>query len=200
MQDREEQSRETIMQPWGRVLVPPQGIHTTKSLSYFSDTETPTRWQKLTVCFPQACRPQMGWNQEVDDAPPNFPPSHPFTSAPTNHKNVQKLNMPSLNHYYKTPHFRLRYTVLRALACSDPVCTIKLFFPTSPKTLSLRFNSVSGYRGQIWPQRYPIHLYGSDRISGTEDRKPNIMTKEVPIALIAYPPRAWGSCKPGIVD
>ena len=68
METREEQSRETIVQPWGRVLVPPQGIHITISLSCFADIDTPTRWEKLTVCCPQARRPQTSWNQQVDDA------------------------------------------------------------------------------------------------------------------------------------
>ena len=26
-------------------------------LIYVTDTETPTRWKKLTICCPQACRP-----------------------------------------------------------------------------------------------------------------------------------------------
>ena len=37
------------------------------------------------------------------------------------------------------------------------VKAMKLFFPTSPKTLSLRFNSVSGYRGWIW-----LHILRSE--------------------------------------
>ena len=42
-------SQERIVQPWGSVLVPPQGIHRTVSLSCFANTETPTRWEKLAV-------------------------------------------------------------------------------------------------------------------------------------------------------
>ena len=34
---------------------------------------------------------------------------------------------------------------------------IKLFFSTSPKTLSLRFNLVSGYRGHTWLQDLHVH-------------------------------------------
>ena len=42
------------------------------SLGCFGDTETPTRWKKLTSCWPQACWPQArwsqtSWNQKVDD-------------------------------------------------------------------------------------------------------------------------------------
>lgn len=44
----EEQSKETIMQPWGMVLVPHQGINTAMSLNCFADTEIPTWWEKLT--------------------------------------------------------------------------------------------------------------------------------------------------------
>ena len=39
-------SQETIVQPWGRVLVPPQGRYITISLSCFAETETPTWWEK----------------------------------------------------------------------------------------------------------------------------------------------------------
>lgn len=31
---------------------------------------------------------------------------------------------------------------------------------------------------------YPFHLYGSEEISGTEDKKPNIMTKDDPGAVV----------------
>ena len=49
MQRQGRNGPETIVQPWGRVLVPPQGIHRTVSLSCFANTESPTRWEKLAV-------------------------------------------------------------------------------------------------------------------------------------------------------
>ena len=49
METRKEQSRETIVQPWGTVLVPPRGTYITISLSCFADTETTARWEKLTA-------------------------------------------------------------------------------------------------------------------------------------------------------
>ena len=58
--------QETVVQPWDRVLIPPQRIHTTVSLSWFADAETLTTWEKLTACCPQALRLHTGWNQ-VDD-------------------------------------------------------------------------------------------------------------------------------------
>ena len=36
-------------QLWDKVLFPHQGVHTTISLSYFADTETPSRWEKLII-------------------------------------------------------------------------------------------------------------------------------------------------------
>lgn len=34
--------------------------------------------------------------------------------------------------------------------------------------------------------------------SGTEDKRPNIISKDAPVALIAQEiPRVWGSCEPG---
>ena len=49
---REKHSRKTIVQLWGNVLFPHQKIHTTISLSHFTDTETPSRWEKLKLtCY-----------------------------------------------------------------------------------------------------------------------------------------------------
>ena len=45
---RNKQSREKIVQPWGKVLVPHQQIHTI-SLSCFADTGSLYRWEKLTI-------------------------------------------------------------------------------------------------------------------------------------------------------
>ena len=53
-----------------RPLVPPQGlwiIFWATSLSGFTDTKAPTKWKKLTSCWPQAGRPHTSWNQKVDD-------------------------------------------------------------------------------------------------------------------------------------
>ena len=77
-----------------------------------------------------------------------------MTSPPTNQKNVYKLITPSLNHYYKTPHYPLQVGPHSLEGISSlwpplPGKAIKLFFPTSPQTLSPRFNSVSGCRGRI---------------------------------------------------
>ena len=135
------------MQPWGRVLVLPQEIYITVSSSRFADTETPTRWGKLTVGCPQALRAQTGWKEKVGNAD-----SH---SPPTNQKNVHELIMPSLNHSYKTSHYPLQVGTHSFEGISPPWSplpgkAIKLFFSTSLKTLSPRINSVSGYRGQIW--------------------------------------------------
>ena len=75
---REAQSEETRVQPWGRVLVSPQGTHRTVSLRCFADTETPTRWEKLTVCCPQAHRPLTCWNQKADEADSRLPHHQPI--------------------------------------------------------------------------------------------------------------------------
>ena len=47
--DMEEPLKETAEQPWGRVLVAPQGISRTISLGCSADTETPLGWEKLKV-------------------------------------------------------------------------------------------------------------------------------------------------------
>ena len=56
-------SQETIVQPWGRVLVPPQGIYTTISLSCFADASgvqpSATPW---TAAF--QAPPSMGFSKQ----------------------------------------------------------------------------------------------------------------------------------------
>ena len=55
-----------VVQPWGRVLLPPQGVCITISLSYSAGTKAPT--------------------QLKDGAPPRFLEHYPVTSLPTNQK------------------------------------------------------------------------------------------------------------------
>ena len=43
-------SQEKIVQPWGRVLAPPQGIHRTVSLSSSAGTKAPTKVEDGTLC------------------------------------------------------------------------------------------------------------------------------------------------------
>ena len=130
MQRQGRSSQETIVQPWGRVLVPPQGIQTTTSLSCFADTESPTRWEMLTVCCSQACRPQTGWNQKVDDADSQLPHHQPI-------RRTYELITPSLNHYYKTVHYLPQVGTHSSEGISllwPPLPgKAKLFFSTSPK-------------------------------------------------------------------
>ena len=40
----------------------------------------------------------------------------------------------------------------------------------------------------------PFHLYGSEVISESKDKRPNVMTKDAPIALLTLEiPRVWGT-------
>ena len=129
----EEQSRETIAQPWGRVLVPHKRIHTTIPLSCFEHTGTPTRWEKLTVCCPEVCRRQTCWNQKVGDADAHLPHHQPIRrmsiswSRPLCTITIKFLTTPS----------RLGHTVLRASAHCVPLCLAKqsnssfLLYPNS---------------------------------------------------------------------
>ena len=86
------------------------------------------------------------------------------TSPPTNQKNVHQLITPSWNHYCKTPHYPLKvrthsFEGISLLCPPLPGKAVKLFFSTSPKTLSLRFNAVLGYRGQIRLQKQKENLW-----------------------------------------
>ena len=143
MQTQVRNSQETIVQPWGRVLVPPQRIHITIPLSCFADTETPTKWEKLTVCCPQAHRPQTWLEPEGWWCWP------PLTSPPTNQKNVHELITPSSLKYYCKTHYSLQDGTKSFEGISPswpplPGKAIKLFFSTSPKTLSLSLTWCQG--------------------------------------------------------
>ena len=60
--------------------------------------------------------------------------------------------------------------------------------------LIININSAVVKRGLLRITRHPFHLYDSKAISGTEDKRPNIITKDAPIALIAQEiPRVWGA-------
>ena len=134
MQRQGRNSQETVVQPWGRVLAPPQGMHIAISLSCFSDTEIPTGWDMLIAWCPQARRPQTIWNQEVDHAHFKLPPHH--------QKNIHELITPSsLNHSYKTSHYPFQvltysFEDISPLWPSLPSKAIKLFFPTLLQTVS----------------------------------------------------------------
>ena len=62
--------REKQEQPRDNVLFPHQRIHTTISLSYFADTETPSRWEKLMIndgMLPTSLETPDQLNLKVDD-------------------------------------------------------------------------------------------------------------------------------------
>lgn len=42
-------------------------------------------------------------------------------------------------------------------------------------------------RGLLWITRQPFHLYGSEAISETEDKRTNILTEDAPVALVLEP-------------
>ena len=121
MQRQGRRSQDTIVQPWGRVLVPPQGIHITISLSCFADTEIPTRWEKLKLCCPQACRPQTSWNWMVDDADSCLLPRQPIRRMSTSWSHPPWTITIKL----LTTHSRSGHTVLRTQAHRAPFCLAK---------------------------------------------------------------------------
>ena len=119
-QARQNNNTSAIKQSQGP-SVPPQGLQRifgAISLSSFADTETPTRWKKLTACSPQACRPQTGWNQQIDDANSWLPHHQPIRSMPTSWshpEHIRLLTIPS----------RAGHAVLRALANCGPLWLAK---------------------------------------------------------------------------
>ena len=91
----------------------------------------------------------------------------PITSPPTNQKNSHELTTPCSLNTIKTLTTHIAGvggsgdTVLRALSCCwSPLAgkPIKLFFSTSPKTLSLWFSSVPVCTGQVWATEATIKV------------------------------------------
>ena len=114
------QAKIIILQPLDKVkdlyLVFPQGLQILFCALYgncLADTQTPTRWRKLTVCCPQASQPQTIWKQKVDDAASSLPDHRPW-----------------LGKHCETPHYHHQAgsTVLRLclLWPSLPGQTVKL--------------------------------------------------------------------------
>ena len=145
------------MLPWGKVLVPCLGIQTATSLSCFADTETLNMWEKSTVNWlmmvhcPQACRPQAGRLE-----PEGWWCWLPVSSSPDHQKDAMSWSCP-----FWTITIKLLTTPSRSGHSFEgisllwpplPGQAINLFFFTLPKTLSLKFNLVSEYRGHIWLQ------------------------------------------------
>ena len=85
MQKQRRSSQETTVQLWGRVLVPPQGLYITISLSSSVGTKVPTQVEDGN--FRLSTR---------------FLEHRPVTSPPTNQKKVTHPEAFTLNFAYKT--------------------------------------------------------------------------------------------------
>ena len=138
MRQGKSKHQEIIVSLGGKILIPHQGIHTS-TLSCSADTETPTRWEKFTMVYcPHALDPRPVGTRKLVMLTPTYQPirimsTHIF-----------------LNHCYKTPHYPLQVETHGFEGCSDPLCLakqIKLFFPTSHKTLS---NSLMVFSVLLW--------------------------------------------------
>ena len=148
MQRQERNSQETTVQPWGRVLVPPQGIHTI-SLSSSAELKPPPNGRCNFLMKHSSFQreghtsPTITWSQMISGLKECGRCRYPDT-----YRQPHPLD-------YKTPHYPLQVRThgFEGISPLWPPLSgkgIKLFFSTSPKTLSPRFNSVSGYRGWIW--------------------------------------------------
>ena len=126
--------QETILKPWGR-----SWFHLKICTEPFC-RETLSRREKVTVCSPPTWRHQTGWNRKVDDAD--------LTS--TSQKNVHEpITASSLSHYCWCKASQHPFQVGTHSFEGIKPLWVKLFFSTSPQTLSPRFHWVPVYRGWI---------------------------------------------------
>ena len=85
-----------------------------------------------------------------------------FASPPTHQKNVHENIVFSLNNFYITLHYLPQvgthfFTAMSPLWPSLTGKALKLFFSTSPRTLSLRFNLTPVYReAELWASCTPL--------------------------------------------
>ena len=134
------------MQPRGRALVLDQRTHTT-SLRRLAETENPSRWVKSTineVCCPKLADPRQVGARRLLMQTPTY-----LTASPQ--KNVHELIVPSLHSSLPASRWGAHsFEGIRPMCPPLPGKAIKLFFSTSPRTLSWRFTPVAGYSGQLW--------------------------------------------------
>ena len=134
------------------------------SFELFSDIETPTRLEKLTLCWPQALRPQTGWNQ-VDLADSPLP----------HHQPVRRMSMS-----WSCPLWSITIKLLTTLSkfglypvVAPFACQSNKGILSTPKSLCPSLNSVLGYRGQIW-----LHLLSIQKISELGREHSQVVTRE----------------------
>ena len=138
-----------------------QGIHTTLSLNCFANTETPTRWEKLTACFPQARRPRRAGTGRMMMLTPTYLTTNRSEESTSLSRPLCTITVMLLNTAtapQPPPH--LGHTVLRTVAhCGPPLPdkAIKVFFLTSSRTRSRRINSVLGHRCWLQLQEEDTH-------------------------------------------
>ena len=89
--------------------------------------------------------------------------------------NLQPLTPPPV-----TERSNLLFTWLVQLVTSTPSHLYRI-----SESHLINISSVAVERGFLWITRHPFHHYGFEGISGTEDKRLNIITKDAPIALIA---------------
>ena len=102
--------------------------------------------------------------------------------------------LPSLKNGVRGLKFLTFYSRLVPLATSPP--PILRGFPKSQHEHKPHW----GRKGLVWMTRYPFHLYVSEAVSGTEDKKPNIIAKDAPVACIVRNSKRFGRHEPGTVE
>ena len=141
-------SQETIVQPWGRVLVPPQGVHRTRSFEFSCRTKTLTKWKVYYLMKPSSF--QKGG-----------PPDLVLRPLNTNFEECKLTSTVILirgpifhSANYKATSYCLprEGTVFKALACCDlplPGRAINAIFFSFTSKLSLCFYSALVDRGCV---------------------------------------------------
>ena len=122
--------RKSKEQLWDKVLVPHQSIHTAISLSYFTDTESPSRWDKLMAndgMLPTNIKTPDQLDLKADDADSYLPHhqlikrmstswSHPFWTI-----TIKIFSLPQVGTY--------GFEGVNPLWPPLPGKVIKIFFP-----------------------------------------------------------------------
>ena len=152
----------------------PPGCHTPSTSSY-----PPT--QKLSEPFLWVA---METSLQVNDWLHHWPLVTELNSA----------RLPSLKNGVRGLKFLTSYSRLVPLATS-PLPLLR-DFPKSHHEHKQHW----GRKGLVWVTRYPFHLYISEAVSGTEDKKPNIIAKDAPVACIVRNSKRFGRHQPGTVE
>ena len=148
-------------------LAPPQGlwiISWAMSFELFAYTKTPTRWKKLTLCCPQAWRPQTGCNQKFDGADSQLSTvNQPEEFLWVDHTPYKSPPSPCLYNLFpeSLQGVQVFWTLANWTPCLAPcITTTQLCQQTAPLHMDSRVQGWFSNKTTLWPWLERLWSFG----------------------------------------